>query len=114
MRISDSSSDVCSSDLFAYDTIDYEIEAPAPTPPSWRHVMGTDTQARAVFALTLYGFRLSVTFGLFLLLLSSTIGVVAGAIQGYFGGWIDIVFPRVRSEARRVGDGGVRAGRARG
>jgi microcin C transport system permease protein len=80
---------------FAYDTIDYEIESPAPTPPSWRHPLGTDTQARDVFALTLYGFRLSVTFGLLLTLLSSTIGVVAGAIQGYFGGWIDLVFQRV-------------------
>jgi microcin C transport system permease protein len=80
---------------FAYDTIDYEIDSPAPTAPSWRHVMGTDTQARDVFALTLYGFRLSVTFGLLLTLLSSTIGVVAGAIQGYFGGWIDLIFQRV-------------------
>ena len=57
--------------------------------------MGTDNQARDVFALTLYGFRLSVTFGLLLTLLSSTIGVVAGAIQGYFGGWIDLAFQRV-------------------
>jgi microcin C transport system permease protein len=48
-----------------------------------------------VFALTIYGFRLSVTFGLLLTLLSSTIGVVAGAIQGYFGGWIDLLFQRV-------------------
>jgi len=79
---------------FAYDTIDYEIGQPAPTAPSWRHWMGTDTQARDVFALTIYGFRLSVTFGLLLTLLSSTIGVVAGAIQGYFGGWIDLVFQR--------------------
>lgn len=80
---------------FAFDTIDYEIAAPAPTAPSWRHVMGTDTQARDVFALTLYGFRLSVTFGLVLTLLSSTIGVVAGAIQGYFGGWIDLLSQRM-------------------
>jgi len=80
---------------FAYDTIDYEIDAPAPTAPSWRHLLGTDTQARDVFALTLYGFRLSVTFGLVLTLLSSTIGVVAGAIQGYFGGWVDLLFQRV-------------------
>ncbi len=56
--------------------------------------MGTDNQARDVFALTLYGFRLSVTFGLLLTLLSSAIGVVAGAIQGYFGGWIDLAFQR--------------------
>jgi microcin C transport system permease protein len=79
---------------FAYDTIDYEIAAPAPTAPSWKHPLGTDTQARDVFALTLYGFRLSVTFGLVLTLLSSTIGIVAGAIQGYFGGWIDLLLQR--------------------
>ena len=91
---------------FAYDTIDYEIDAPAPTAPSWRHVLGTDTQARDVFALTIYGFRLSVTFGLLLTLLSSTIGVVAGAIQGYFGGWIDLLFQRAievdRMNGRKV------------
>ncbi len=80
---------------YAFDTIDYDLGQPAPAPPSWRHVMGTDNQARDVFALTLYGFRLSVTFGLILTLLSSTIGVTAGAIQGYFGGWIDLVFQRV-------------------
>jgi microcin C transport system permease protein len=80
---------------FAYDTIDYEISEPAPTAPSWRHIMGTDIQARDVFALTLYGFRLSITFGLLLTVLSSIIGVSAGAVQGYFGGWTDLVFQRV-------------------
>ena len=80
---------------FSYDTIDYEIASPAPTSPDGRHIMGTDSQARDVFALTLYGFRLSVTFGLVLTLLSSALGVVAGAIQGYFGGWTDLVFQRV-------------------
>ena len=80
---------------FSYDTIDYEIASPAPTAPDARHVMGTDSQARDVFALTLYGFRLSVTFGLVLTLASSAIGVVAGAVQGYFGGWTDLVFQRV-------------------
>lgn len=79
---------------FSYDTIDYEIGGPAPSPPSWHHLMGTDNQARDVFALTLYGFRLSVTFGLILTLLSSAIGIAAGAIQGYFGGWIDLLFQR--------------------
>jgi len=79
---------------YAFDTIDYDLGQPTPAPPSWRHPMGTDNQARDVFALTLYGLRLSVTFGLLLTLLSSAIGVVAGAIQGYFGGWIDLVFQR--------------------
>jgi microcin C transport system permease protein len=79
---------------FAYDTIDYEIASPAPTAPDARHWLGTDSQARDVFALTLYGFRLSLTFGLVLTLLSSAIGIVAGAVQGYFGGWTDLLFQR--------------------
>jgi microcin C transport system permease protein len=80
---------------FSYDTIDYEIESPAPAPPSARHWLGTDVQARDVLALTIYGFRLSVTFGVALTLLSSLIGVTAGAIQGYFGGWTDLLFQRI-------------------
>jgi microcin C transport system permease protein len=79
---------------FSHDTIDYELAQPAPSAPDARHVLGTDGQARDVFALTLYGFRLSVTFGLILTLVSSTIGVVAGAVQGYFGGWTDLAFQR--------------------
>jgi microcin C transport system permease protein len=80
---------------FSYDTIDYEIASPAPTAPDARHWLGTDNQARDVFALTLYGFRLSITFGLLLTVVSSAIGVVAGAIQGYFGGWTDLLLQRV-------------------
>lgn len=79
---------------FSYDTIDYELSQPAPSAPDGRHFMGTDGQARDVFALTIYGFRLSVTFGLLLTLFSSTVGVIAGAVQGYFGGWTDLVFQR--------------------
>jgi microcin C transport system permease protein len=80
---------------FSYDTIDYEIASPAPTAPDARHWLGTDNQARDVFALTLYGFRLSVTFGLLLTIVSSAIGVVAGAVQGYFGGWTDLLLQRL-------------------
>jgi len=79
---------------FSYDTIDYDIPTSVPSAPDSRHWFGTDGQARDVFALTLYGFRLSVTFGLLLTLLSSVIGVTAGAIQGYFGGWTDLLFQR--------------------
>lgn len=56
--------------------------------------LGTDDQGRDVFARLLYGFRLSVLFGLALAILSSVIGVVAGAVQGYFGGWTDLLFQR--------------------
>jgi len=77
-----------------FDTIDYGIPETAPAPPSARHWFGTDDQARDVLARLIYGFRLSVTFGLLLTLFSSMIGITAGAIQGYFGGWTDLLFQR--------------------
>jgi microcin C transport system permease protein len=79
---------------YSYRTIDYDIPAPAPAAPSGRHWFGTDDQARDVLARLIYGFRLSVTFGLLLTLFSSIIGITAGAIQGYFGGWTDLLFQR--------------------
>ena len=79
---------------FAHDTIDYELPTPAPTPPSTRHYLGTDDQARDVLARVLYGFRISILFGLALTLLSSIIGVAAGAVQGYFGGLCDLLMQR--------------------
>ncbi len=79
---------------FSYDTIDYELEAQAPSPPSKRHWLGTDDQARDVLARVVYGFRISALFGLLLTLLSSAIGIAAGAVQGYFGGLIDLFMQR--------------------
>ena len=79
---------------YSYDTIDYELEAPAPSPPSKRHWLGTDDQARDVLARVLYGFRISALFGLLLTLLSSAIGIAAGAVQGYFGGLTDLFMQR--------------------
>ncbi len=79
---------------YSYDTIDYELEAPAPSPPSKRHWLGTDDQARDVLARVLYGFRISALFGLLLTLLSSVIGIAAGAVQGYFGGLTDLIMQR--------------------
>lgn len=79
---------------FSYDSIDYDIAQPVPSAPTSRHIFGTDGQARDVFALIVYGFRLSVTFGLILTICSTIIGVTAGAIQGYFGGWTDLLFQR--------------------
>jgi microcin C transport system permease protein len=80
---------------FSHDTIDYDIREPAPSPPSRDHPFGTDTMAQDIFAKILYGFRLSITFALILTALSSIIGITAGAIQGYFGGWTDLLFQRV-------------------
>ncbi len=63
-------------------------------PPSWQHPLGTDDQARDVLARLIYGFRISVLFGVTLTVLSSIVGIAAGAVQGYFGGWVDITFQR--------------------
>ena len=79
---------------FSHDTVDKSLAGPAPSPPDRRHWFGTDDQARDVFARVLYGFRLSVLFGLALTVLSSVIGVAAGAIQGFYGGWLDLLFQR--------------------
>ena len=57
--------------------------------------LGTDDQGRDVLARLIYGFRISVLFGLILTIVSSIIGVAAGAVQGYFGGWTDLLFQRV-------------------
>jgi microcin C transport system permease protein len=79
---------------FSYDTVLKGENRMALQPPSWRHLLGTDDQARDVMARLIYGFRISVLFGLALTLLSSVIGVVAGAVQGYFGGLVDLSIQR--------------------
>ncbi|NQV48721.1 MAG: ABC transporter permease [Rhodospirillaceae bacterium] len=79
---------------FSYDTVNYELEVPAPAPPSGRNWLGTDDQGRDVVARLIYGFRISVLFGLTLTIISSIVGVAAGAVQGYFGGRTDLLFQR--------------------
>ena len=79
---------------YNYRTTDTELKKSAPTPPSKVHWLGTDDHGRDVVARLLYGFRISVLFGLTLTAASSIIGVAAGAVQGYFGGWIDLIFQR--------------------
>ena len=103
---------------FSYNTHNLDLPVPAPAPPTWRlrdeqcraqaekrggtgcaalewNWLGTDDQGRDVVARLIYGFRLSVLFGLTLAIVSSVVGVLAGAVQGYFGGWTDLVFQRV-------------------
>src|SRR6266550_1745645 len=79
---------------FSYSTINYDLPSPAPSPPSSVNWLGTDDQGRDVVARLIYGFRISVLFGLTLTIISSIIGVAAGGVQGYFGGWIDLAFQR--------------------
>src|SRR6185436_9160068 len=100
-----------------YATHNLNLPTPAPSPPTWMltqeqckaaaekrggtgcadleyNWLGTDDQGRDLVARLIYGFRLSVLFGLTLTLISSVIGVGAGAVQGYFGGWTDLLFQR--------------------
>lgn len=79
---------------FSYNTIS-DIRKPVPSAPDAEHWLGTDNTARDVLARVIYGFRLSVTFALIVTLATSVIGVAAGAVQGYFGGWVDLFFQRV-------------------
>ncbi len=80
---------------FSYDTVNYDLSVPSPAPPSSENLLGTDDQARDVLARAIYGFRVSILFSLILTLLSSVVGIAAGAVQGYFGGWVDLIFQRV-------------------
>ncbi len=103
---------------YRYDSHNLDLPTPAPSPPTWKlteeqckpvvekkHLsgcrdleynwLGTDDQGRDVVARLIYGFRISVLFGLILTIISSVIGVAAGAVQGYFGGWTDLLFQRV-------------------
>lgn len=79
---------------FSFNTINYELTVPAPAPPSSINWLGTDDQGRDLLARIIYGTRVSILFGLTLTLISSFIGIIAGGIQGYFGGKIDLLFQR--------------------
>jgi microcin C transport system permease protein len=102
---------------YSYNTHNLDLPTPAPSKPTWKlteeeckavverkglsgcsdleyNWLGTDDQGRDVVARLIYGFRLSVLFGLTLTIISSIIGVAAGAVQGYFGGWVDLLFQR--------------------
>ncbi len=79
---------------FSYDTPDMFIETAAPAHPSRRHWLGTDDAGKDTVARLIYGFRLSVLFGLALTAISGTFGIFIGALQGYFGGYIDLIGQR--------------------
>ncbi len=79
---------------FSYNTINYDLTTPSPAPPSAENWLGTDDQGRDVLARIIYGLRISLLFGLLLTFASSIVGVVVGAIQGYYGGWVDLAGQR--------------------
>ena len=79
---------------FSFNTIDYTYQI-VPAPPDTVHILGTDGQGTDIFAKLLYGFRLSVLFGISLTIISSVIGVTVGALQGYYGGLIDLLGQRL-------------------
>ncbi len=79
---------------YSYRTTMKQMDSPAPSPPSWRNLLGTDDQARDVLARVIYGFRLSVLFGFTLTAVASAVGIAAGAVQGFYGGLVDLSFQR--------------------
>ena len=80
---------------YAASTVNYHLPTPAPAPPSKENWRGTDDQGRDVLARLIYGFRISILFGLILTFAAAIIGVCVGAIQGYFGGRIDLIGQRM-------------------
>ncbi len=79
---------------YSYRTVNFELTEPAPSPPTTENLLGTDDQGRDVLARVIYGFRISTVFGLALTVFASIIGIIAGGIQGYFGGWTDLLAQR--------------------
>ncbi len=80
---------------YSYKTINYDLPVPAPAPPSSENWLGTDDQGRDVVARLIYGFRISILFALSLTFLSTIVGVIVGATQGYYGGKVDLVGQRL-------------------
>lgn len=79
---------------YSYRTVITDLPGPAPSPPSTKNWLGTDDQSRDVVARLIYGFRISILFGFALTAAATVIGVIAGAVQGYLGGWTDLLFQR--------------------
>ena len=75
---------------YSFDTINYDLKLPSPSPPTLENILGTDDQGRDVLARLIYGFRISVFFGIVLTFFSTIIGIIIGGLQGYFGGRIDL------------------------
>lgn len=78
----------------SYNSINLTLDQPVPSPPTGENFLGTDDRGRDVLARLIYGFRLSVLFGFALTFVSTILGIIIGALQGYFGGKTDILFQR--------------------
>ena len=78
----------------SYQSINFDIDGPVPSPPTRVNILGTDDRGRDVFARLLYGFRLSVLFGFALTAIGTLVGILTGAVQGFFGGRVDLFFQR--------------------
>jgi microcin C transport system permease protein len=79
---------------FSYDTINLDLDKPVPSAPTGDNLLGTDDRGRDVLARLIYGFRLSVLFGFALTFIGTTVGILAGSVQGYFGGKTDLFMQR--------------------
>ena len=79
---------------YKFDTI-VDIQGPAPSAPDENNLLGTDDTKRDVLARMIYGFRLSILFAIMVTVATSIIGIAAGAVQGYYGGWLDLIFQRI-------------------
>lgn len=80
---------------FSYQTPNLELDVPVPSPPTAQNWLGTDDQGRDVLARVLYGLRVSLLFAFALTFCSAILGIAVGAIQGYYGGWIDLLGQRI-------------------
>ncbi len=78
----------------SYNSINQDITGPVPSPPTGENFLGTDDRGRDVLARIIYGFRLSILFGMALTSTGTVIGIIAGGVQGYFGGRTDLLFQR--------------------
>lgn len=80
---------------YSYETLNYFSKVPNPAPPSWENWLGTDDRGRDVLARLIYGFRLSILFGLALTIVGVTVGIITGSLMGFFGGKFDLISQRL-------------------
>jgi microcin C transport system permease protein len=80
---------------YSYETLNYFSKVPNPAPPSWENWLGTDDRGRDVLSRLIYGFRLSILFGLALTIVGVSVGIITGSLMGFFGGKFDLVSQRL-------------------